>query len=131
MNTIFADAALYYASRGWRVFPIASGKKAPPLTAHGCHDATDDPAIIRRWWTEHPNANVAIACGLDSDILVLDVDVKNGKAGLRTLEELEQRFGLLETLTQKTPSGGQHLIFKHPATPIKNGVDVLDGIDVR
>jgi hypothetical protein len=81
MNTILGDAALYFATfRHWRVFPVAAGKKAPPLVEHGCHDASDDPATIRPWWAKHPTANVAIATGQVSGIVVLDVDINNGKA---------------------------------------------------
>ena len=36
------------------------GKLAP----RGVLDATRDPKLIRRWWTQFPKANVAIASGL-------------------------------------------------------------------
>jgi hypothetical protein len=39
------DAALFYASLGWPVFPCR-GKK--PATPHGVKDATTDPDQIRK-----------------------------------------------------------------------------------
>jgi hypothetical protein len=133
VNTVLGDAALYFASHGWRVFPVEPQRKAPPLTARGCLDASDDPGQVRAWWKANPDANLAVAAGAGSGILVLDFDVRGGKPGLHTLEQLEERFGSLHgTLIQKTPSGGLHLIFKHPeGVEIKNGVEVLPGLDVR
>src|SRR5215469_4668893 len=49
-----------------------------PLTEHGCKDATQVAAQIRAWWRRWPNANVAIATGSRSGIVVVDVDPRHG-----------------------------------------------------
>ena len=65
------DAALEYASQGFHIFPLIPGEKSP-LTKNGFKDATTDPEQIRRWWSEHPDANLGLATGLLSRLVVLD-----------------------------------------------------------
>jgi hypothetical protein len=88
-----------------------------PLTAHGVHDASHDIETIARWWGEHPDANVGVACGTASGIDVVDVD---GDAGRATLAEVAAACGPLPaTPRQVTGSGGLHVIFAYdPARPI-------------
>lgn len=89
------EYALYLASAGFAVFPCEPNSKKP-ATAHGCKDASRDPAQIRAWWTASPSANIAIATGAASNLLVLDAD---GANGLLALSELP----LVPTLRVKTP----------------------------
>ena len=104
-----------------------------PMTRHGVKDATTDNEQIANWWTDHPYANIGIAAGRVSGILVLDIDPRNG--GTETLQRLEKELGPLpETVTSNTGGGGQHRIFAHPAFSVRKdsagkllgpGVDVL------
>src|SRR5437763_4711905 len=107
------QAALAYARTGWRVFPCEPrGKK--PLTEHGLKDASVDPEILRAWWAEWPDANIATPTGQQ---VVLDVD---GPCGEASLAALQQRHGPLpQTLTAKTGKG-RHLYFQANGTPIRN-----------
>src|SRR5215510_16124566 len=119
-------AALAYAARGWPVFPChgmqdgqctCSGKPnctpgKHPLTAHGFEDATTDPKQIDRWWTENPDANVAVATGACSGLIVVDEDPRHG--GDLTLEDLEAQYGKLpDTVISLTGGGGKHYVFRH------------------
>jgi putative DNA primase/helicase len=134
-------AALEYAEKGWHVFPLASGAKLPFSTEHGetCvaphghgHlDATTDELIVRAWWREHPFANVGIATGAKSGIVVIDIDPKHG--GNESFARLECEIGAFpKTLAVRTPSGGRHFYFKHPGGHVKSTSGVLaPGIDVR
>jgi len=126
--TIFLDWALYYASIGWHVFPIAPGQKVP-ITKHGVKDATVDPERIKAWWHQWPNANIAVACGTISGIYVVDVDVPadGTTSGLISLEEFPP---LPETVRQDTPRGGFHAFFV-TTTPPKNKNAFRPGIDIR
>jgi hypothetical protein len=104
------DAALGYAARGWPVLPVKPGGKEP-LTPHGVKDATTSRAVIRRWWSRWPDANVGIATG-EPGPDVLDVDVREGGSGFGALNRLKQA-GLItgERRIVRTPSGGLHLYF--------------------
>lgn len=108
--------ALAYAARGWPVFPCKPGRKSPD-TVHGFLDATTEPAVIRRWWEQQPDANVAIATGSPA-VDVLDVDVKPGGSGFAALNRLK-RAGLLSGACAlvRTRSGGLHLYFTGTSQP--------------
>ena len=132
MGNQFLDAAIEYASHGWAVFPLkAKGKDQ--LTAHGVKDATTNFDQIEKWWTKHPTANVAIACGqVSGGLLVVDLDEKeNGISGLDTLHNWESENGSLpETVRSITGKGGSHLFF-HIDHKEKNRTGILEGVDIR
>src|SRR5829696_627873 len=57
--------------------------------------ATVDQARITEWWRRWPDANVGVATGRRSGIIVLDVDPRHG--GDERLWELERHHGELPT----------------------------------
>ena len=87
-------AARFYIDCGWKVFLVAPGTRVPFAETNGSLDATDDLGVIRRLAKERPNANLAIATGMTSGIVVLDID-RHGGDGFETLEGLEDRYGKL------------------------------------
>ena len=100
------EHALKYAALGWKIFPLAPGQKTP-ITAHGVKDATSDPEQIRRWWTDWPTANIGLACGSESGVYVIDVDI-SASGEINGLVSLEQFPALPDTVRQDTPRGGFH-----------------------
>lgn len=139
------EAALEYAARGWHVIPIwwiqngdcacpfdsrtrgddgvcdRPGKH--PIAQHGVHDATVDLSVITDTWREYPRANVAIATGAASGLVVVDVDPRNG--GNDTLDALELQLGRLpDTTAADTGGGGQHLFFRYPVGPGGEAIDL-------
>jgi hypothetical protein len=122
------ETALGLAARGFHVFPITAGAKAPPLIPSWQTKATSDPAIVEAWWAYWPDANVGIHC---DGLVVIDVDPKNG--GRESLAALEQEITLEATYEVETPSGGTHIYYRLPAgAAVRNGVSVLGaGIDIR
>ena len=102
-------AARAYAERGWPVFPLKPGQKVPAVK-HGVKEATTDLATVDGWWGRMPDANIGMACGEASGLWVLDVDGQEGEQSL-----LSFGHGFPSTLTQYTPSGGLHFVFRHIA----------------
>ena len=129
------DQTLALAREGFHVFPIAAGKKAPPLIADFPNQATTDDEQIREWWLRWPDANIGISTtryGDDGALLVVDVDNKGDKHGDHELLRLElEGRGLPDTYCVSTPTGGRHLYYRVSA-PVRQGADVLArGLDVR
>jgi hypothetical protein len=142
-------AAAEYAALGWRVVPLHWVRTSPtvvrcscgksdcgspgkhPLTANGLKDASSDGSQLAAWWSEWPAANIGIATGAASGIVVIDVDPRDG--GNDSLGELCDAHGQLpETVEAGTGGGGLHLYFRHPGTTIRNSAGKLGvGIDVR
>lgn len=127
--------ALYHAARGWHVFPCRPDKR--PYTQHGMKDATTDAGTIRGWWKRWPGAVIGVYCER-SGIFALDVDIKNGADGWRSLTELQEAYGAGENIPvgpiQRTPSGGAHLIFELPIDGLKipnNAGKLGAGLDLR
>lgn len=137
-ETTLGEAALAYAHGGWPVFPLhgvwdrqctcnksdcsQSGKH--PRTPHGFKDATTDPATIERWWAEWPDANIGVATGTLSALVVLDLDKPEAA------EVLRQRGVNRETWRSAT-GRGEHWWFRHPGFPIPNRSGLFPGVDVR
>jgi hypothetical protein len=130
------QAALRYATRGWRVLPlhgIVDGKctcgKADcdsqgkhPRTRHGLKDATIDQDTIKGWWATWPSANVGIATGSESGFFMVGPD---GQTGIDALANLERQLGPLPlTPRVRSGGGGQHYYFAWPAEGgVKNGAN--------
>ncbi|MBM3500891.1 MAG: hypothetical protein FJX74_19705, partial [Armatimonadetes bacterium] len=139
--------ALAYAERGWRVLPlwwpvIGNGQPAhctcgdpacssvgkhllsrPGGAPEGVHSATADPETIGRWWQQWPYANIGIACGPDTGLLVLDIDGVEGRGSVEGQH-------LPPTPCVRT-ANGSHYYYVHPAGESKNAVGLLPGVDVR
>ena len=93
-------------------------------------DADLAEKTIRTWWTNAPRANIGIATGAASGIVVLDVDPCHG--GKKSMLELKNNYGKLPDGPRVyTGGGGFHLYFSYPGITLKNKVGLLAGIDVR
>lgn len=122
------EYALFYAWMGWPVLAVANRGKAP-LTKHGVKDATTDPAVIRHWWKQWPDANIGIAMGQVAGVWCLDIDPRNG--GDASLDALIDRLGLLpDTIEALTGGGGRHIIFRYPDGTRIPKRKLADGIDL-
>ena len=130
-------AALAHAKNGFYVIPLIENSKRP-LISDWQNRATTNPLQIDSWWTEHPNANIGIACEV-SNLIVIDLDTSKGALPPSPWKELEVKDGkdvfkeicrnagdsqLFDTYTVETPSGGRHLYFYDQNISIKQGAEV-------
>ena len=112
------------------VNPACNSVGKHPITAHGVRDATTDESTIRRWWNEFPKANIGVATGKVSDLIVVDVDPRHG--GMESLQQFENENGRLpDGPVVRTGGGGFHLYFRYSSGIVGNKVGLLPGIDVR
>ncbi len=115
-------AALAYAGRNLKVFPLRPWGKVP-LTRHGLKDATTDPTQLKAWWQRWPDANLGLA--VPKGYLVVDVDSPEALPALRALDQ-----ELPATATAYT-ARGQHFWYSAMGTFVRNGVGILPGVDLR
>jgi hypothetical protein len=133
MNALACLAAHVYAERfGFAVFPLAPRSKKP-IVIGGFKAATKDATQIDAWWKRTPAANIGIATGAVSDLVVLDMDPRHG--GEESHLELRQKFGRWsDTPISHTGGGGTHEAFRHPGggkVPCRTSVAGFSGIDVK
>jgi hypothetical protein len=151
MKVDFLAGALPYAENlGWHVFPLAPGWKLPAIKAahpkddpkrgachgecggqgHGVWDATAAAECIAEWAKRFPCANIGIACGASSGIIVIDVDPRN--AGDRTIRAFAARgYQFPRGPRQRTGNGGWHLLFQHESGAGKPKGKLGQGVDVK
>lgn len=131
---MFLDAAFHLTQFGFKVFPLMVGQKIPAVPkaagGNGCLDASDDEEVIGAWARKYPRANIGIACGQPSGVIVIDFDPRNGSEdSVKRLASRKQTF--LPTVTAKTANGGTHLYYAFEPS-LKNSKSVLaPGIDVK
>jgi Bifunctional DNA primase/polymerase, N-terminal len=118
-------SALDAAGHGWPVFPLRPGTKRPQAGFTSWESrATVDPERITRWWTRHPDDNVAIATG-PAALVVVDLDVADAgerapadwpgaRSGLDVYRELANEHEHVPTWTVATAGGGWHLYYRAP-----------------
>lgn len=131
-----ACAAFACAVLGFRVFPLMSGTKRPAI-AGWQQAATTSLEQVQYWFTgEFQDASVGIATGEDSDLFVLDIDVKNGINGFESLTKICRSYSAMareipQTLTVATPSGGAHLYFRWADGVVNSSSEIGPNLDVR
>lgn len=113
-----------YRENGLRLLKVVANTKMP-ASNHGVYDTLDD-------YDEHTfnDYNVGVACG--KGLIVVDVDVKNGKQGDSELRHLIADFGKgywPDTWIAYTPSGGKHYYFWGDCPNAQLGVD--GSIDIQ
>jgi transcriptional regulator with XRE-family HTH domain len=112
-------------SRLW-VFPLTPGSKRPLIGSNGFHDARPTHE-----WTKWPaNANIGVAAGLTSRILVIDID---GQEGLREWAQICEDSDTCDVPNWfvRTRSGGMHIYYDIYGAFKSNAKQLAPHIDVR
>lgn len=138
-------AALALARRGLLVFPVfwptgggcACGERCQspgkhPLrdaAPHGHLDATTDPERVTEWWRRWPLANIGLRTGVESGVLVLDRDDRNG--GEAGWEALEAEHGPIPYSVRARTGGGIHVYLRHPGGFVTSLKGVAPGVDLK
>jgi Bifunctional DNA primase/polymerase, N-terminal len=130
MSTMLASA-LAFARHGHAVLPltwpirvngrsVCSCRKAADcispakhplgrLVPRGLLDASTDEAVIRKWWTDEPAANLGVCT---DRLIALDIDPRHD--GDSSLAALERDHDFPPTWRAMTGGGGEHVIFRCP-----------------
>lgn len=122
------DHAVAYAARGFRVFPCIPRSKKPRV-AEFYDVATSDVEEVRRMWTDPVTGwpldhNIGVAT---DNMIVVDIDMKNGKDGMASYVDLDLP---LDTLMVRTPTGGLHAYLTGPSKSLSVG-KLGPGLDIR
>jgi hypothetical protein len=114
-------------------------KAKSPLTRNGFKDASQDEAMIRRWWNNYPDALVGVPTGSRTNLAVLDFDAR--VADDQAQDWLSENQSILTaTRVHQTGggSGGRHYLFQTPVgVKIRGGASVTlgkvrrGGLDIR
>ena len=130
--TLSAATAAKYTAHGWTVAPKHPTQKRP-LIQGWQHFSSKTPSEVCDMWARHPSEGVCIVTGPASNLLVLDIDPKDG--GDDTLNRFEDQHGELPaTPVVKTPSGGLHYYFNYPddgSTWGNTASKIGPGVDTR
>lgn len=122
------NAASQLGELGYEVFPcVWRGKN--PATPNGFHDATCELNQIDQWWTDSPNANLALHT---AGLVLVDVDPIDGKPN-PWLAEYQEALSRDCGACAISPRGGYHYFFRQPegADYRSSGGKIAKGVDIR
>lgn len=137
------DAALYLIDRGLSVFPLKPDRRNPgkfcprDVSPYENTASTRDDVhkLFGRYdksagvWRDRGHG-VGIDCG---NLVAIDLDNKDGKNGSANFASLVDGLDLEtpRTLKFRTPTGGEHLVYR-ASNPIRNSAGKLaEGVDTR
>ncbi len=111
-STLHSEVAMTYLSRGWSIIPQVPRTKKPHVKWKPFQDRLPTETEIESWWSQWPDAGMAIIPGRLSGILVVDVD------GSEAHDAMMRHLGV-EPIAPKVLSGSRaphryHLFFQHP-----------------
>lgn len=120
MKDVFSE----YEVLGWSCFPVQHAGKRPMFSWEEYQRRQPTAEEIAAWCADYTRANVAIATGEVSGIVVVDVDNEEGKRNLEAGGELPV------TVCAKT-AHGWHYYFAHPGFKLGNKARFIEGVDLR
>lgn len=132
------NEALALAHRGLRVFPLGHNSNKPKWEGWTEFASNDPQSVVEMFTSERnhdgsfrplpydPGYNVGV---LTNGMVVVDVDVKDGRQGWASFMRLDPD---INTFTVETPSGGRHYYYDTLGTSWANSAGRLgEGLDTR
>lgn len=111
-------------AQDYPVFPC-DGETKRPLVEHGFKAATQDAAIVTRWWQKYPDALIGVPTGSASGLVAIDVDPE----GRGWLQKVQGQLGAHRLHGTRR---GKHLLYRMNGVTVRNSASqVADGVDVR
>jgi hypothetical protein len=111
--------------------PLPYGQKFPPMKGWSENNAlrpeikAANENTIRRWWEgEYKGGNIALCCGPDSGVFILDIDGEEAEAAIKGKE--------IPAGPQVKTAHGRHIYFRYPASlVIPPKVGLKEKMDIR
>jgi hypothetical protein len=133
-DTTMQDAAMVFWHLGYHTIPTIDKEAAEKWRRYQTRQPTD--AEIRKWWPPGSRRNLAVLLGPRLRLLCLNVNMKHGHDGQRTLRREE--WSVPPTPTILTPHGGFAYLFRVPDRerypfPFKThqAIQGLPGLELR
>lgn len=120
--------AIGYLELGWSVFPLKPKDKTPLVKWQAYQTKKPTADEVTAWWKKWPNANIGLATGAISGVVVIDIDSAEGR------EAYAAEFGELHNTIRQTTGkpGGLHLLFAtRNGTKYQNMARTIPFVDVR
>lgn len=119
------NVALAYLSYGWSIFPLCPRSKVPAIPSwRRFMQEKPTEALVRQWWTNTPNFNIALITGAISGVFVVDFDSPEAAQDHRAARDYHP------TLSVNTARGA-HFYYQLPGFPVRNHSDKENHIDIR
>jgi hypothetical protein len=142
------EIALEFAKLHYLVFPLYRGKNGMRLSPYGwagnavtkdkedlAIPATDDLSIITQWpkLIKEKYKSEIVGFGVTgAGVVILDLDVKEGKTGIDEFAELAKKYKIPKpTMVTITKSKGLHLYYKRPKEFKDTWIKTIAGIKVK
>ncbi len=126
------ECAAEYVKLGYQVLPLHTIKDGKCSCGKDCHSpgkhprydsktlsdgrnsASYDPEQISKWWERWPDANIGVVTGSETDLVVLDLDVKV-EGGIDGIENAKEIYAWKpEGPYQRTGGGGLQAFYRRP-----------------
>ena len=121
------SAALALAAEGRWVIPIDPASKTPMVSWKRHQFQRASEYQIRCWWARWPDANVGVVTGAISDIVVVDLDPRNGA----DLDAWREQLPPTRTALSGRGDGGCHLWYSHPGDRRVASTKPAPGVDLQ
>lgn len=126
------EAAVFYASRGWKILPLKGKEPDGILAPHAWESATSDVTQVEKWWRMRPSNNIGLVLK-SNGLVAVDVDPRKGGIDLDNWPAYVES-GAPRTLVQESGGGGWHYVFDASDeldSEFRGSVKGVKGTDVK